>query len=628
MISTTLTIKNDSGCPMDNRGTPNNKDGHIEGSAPATSIPSGGSTSFDVQQNNSLSPGPEGSVTYKLETGNEQVSLTFNWMYSSGPNHPESYSGTSSQSFVSVSTQTTDGSGDHHAVTYSVKLAPRAPNEWDMVWALSVGLIDKQLHDLQYYGLIPSRFTQPQNPSAPAGSADAWSQLIVTAMAAPTVQVPDDATTHLDLYLPLTTATLQYVDGGQQQTLSLSGTTVIVSLDLSQAQVTAPSTLAATTEAKQHLQGLMSLNYGVYRLLLDLTQPALFRSLRVVNTATNAAVPLSSAAQSTLQSTLAGLRQMDVAYTVKAPGKPASIEPTLAVARTTRYASDGDFSTLNVCMMTRGRAEPTWNSRYTFKAPMAATTNPDGSPAEAKARMYLSQDTLGEGYFVPTVLPAILEASGIGGTISRMAPLVYRCGGSRNNGNLNDGRGEFVQVNNGFDQYVYGAESILFQTLPSVQPNQSVVISLTGQFQVVAEVSQYPLDTFGIGLKDRLGTATYVQPWTGTITLSAGDKGTLVTDVSITLGQAPAPDVDKTLDGWVFNALDALFNWTTTTPQAGITQKVQEFANTLASTFRDNASMCLDASDCVVLPTGAPYLYSQLVFNQDGAIQVDVSFPG
>lgn len=622
MISTTLTIKNDSGCSMDNRGTPNNKDGHIEGNAPATSIASGGTTTFDVQQNNSLSPGPEGSVTYKLETGNEQVPLTFNWMYSSGPNHPEAYSGTSGMSFVSVSTQTTDGSGDHHAVTYTVKLAPRAPNEWDMVWSLSVALINKQLHDLQYYGLIPSNFTQPLS------STDTWSKLAVSAMAAPTVQVPDDATTHLDVYLPFTTATLQYLENGQQKSQTLSGDTVIVSLDLSQVQVTDTSALAATSEAKQHLQGLMSLNYSVYRLFLDLAQPSLFRGLRIVNTVSGAAVTISSAAQSTLQSTLAGLRQMDVAYTVKAPGKPASIEPTLAVPRTTRYATNSDWSTLNVCMMTRGRAEPTWSSRFAFKAPMANTTNPDGSPGEAKARMYLSQDTLGEGYLAPVVLPAILKASGIGNTsITRTAPLWYRCSGSQNNGKQNDGRGVFVQVNNGFDQYVYGTESIVFQTQPVIQAGQ-VVIPLTGQFQVVAEVSQYPLDTIGLNLKNKLGTATFIQPWTGTITVSAGDGGQLVTSVAVTLGQAPDPDIDKSISGWVFNALDALFNWTTTTPQAGITQKVQEFANSLATTFRDNAALSMDASDCVVLPTGAPYFYSQFAFNSDGAIQVDVSFRG
>ncbi|QSQ25830.1 hypothetical protein JY651_13250 [Pyxidicoccus parkwayensis] len=623
MISTTLTIKNDSGCPIDNRGTPNNKDGHIEGSAPATSIASGSSTTFDVQQNNSLSPGPEGSVTYSLETGNEQVPLTFNWMYSSGPNHPESYSGTSGLSCVSVSNQTTDGSGDHHAVTYTVTLTPRAPNEWDMVWALSVGLIDKQLHDLQYYGLIPSHFTQPLS------SSDTWSQLAVTTMAAPTVQVPDDATTHLDVYLPFTTATLQYLENGQQKSQTLSGDTVIVSLDLSQVQVTDASTLAATSDAKQHLQGLMSLNYGVYRLFVDLTQPALFRSLRVVNTASGAAVSLSSAAQSTLQSTLAALKQMDVAYTVKAPGKPASIEPTLAVPRTTRYATNGDFSTLNICMMTRGRSEPTWSSRYAFKAPMAATTNPDGTPATAMARMYLSQDALGEGYLAPTVLPAILNASGItkGTSIKRTAPLRYQCSATQNNGNLNGGRGVFVQVNNGFDQYVYGTESIVFQTQPTTQAGQ-VVISLTGQFKVVADVSQYPLDTLGISMKNHLGTATFVQPWTGTITLSAGDGGQLVTAVSVTLGQAPAPDIDKSISGWVFNALDALFNWTTTTPQSGITQKVQDFATSLANTFRDNAALAMDASDCVVLPTGAPYYYSELAFNSDGAVQIDVSFRG
>ncbi|NNB88414.1 hypothetical protein [Corallococcus exiguus] len=617
-ISTTLTIQNNSGCPIDNRGTPDYKDGALSGSAPATSIAAGSSTTFKIEQKNSVSPGPEGTVTYKLETGNEQVPLSFYWNYSSGAQHHESYTATTNSSLAPVVITQTDASGDNHATTYRVDFKPRAPHEWDLVWALSVGLINKQLHALRYYQLIPSSFTQ---------AASGGAQLTVTAMGDPTVSVSDDQTTHLDVHLAFTTATLQYVESGATKTQDLSGTTVIVSLDLSQAQVTDPNTLAATSDAKQHIQGLQSLNYSVYRLFLDLAQPSLFRALQVVN-ASNQSVSLSQAAQSALQATLAGVGHMDVAYTTQAPGSPASIIPTFAKERTTRYSTNGNFSTLNVCMMSRGRKEPNWNSRFGFTAPLAATTNPDGTPAEARARLFLSQDTLGEGYLKPTVLPAILRASGIPGTISRLAPLMYQCVGSRDNSSKNDGRGEFVQVDNGFDQYVFGTETVVFTTQPNLTQTDRCTVAMTGQFQVNIEASQYPLDFIGLGLKDVLGKATYVQPWTGTITIAAGNGGKLVTSVSIVLGKAPAPDVDKTLDGWVFNALDKLFNWSSTSPQDEITQKAQDFANNLAATFQNNASMSLDVEDCVVLPTGSAHDYSQFVFNSEGAVQVDVSFPG
>lgn len=617
-ISTTLTIQNNSGCPIDNRGTPDYKDGALTGSGPASSIAAGSSTVFEIEQKNSVSPGPEGTVTYSLETGNEQVPLSFYWNYSSGPTHPESYTATTNAALAPVTVLQTDTSGDHHATTYRVDFKPRAPHEWDLVWALSVGLINKQLHALRYYTLIPSTFTQ---------AASGGAQLTVTAMGDPTVSVPDDQTTHLDVHLPFTTATLQYTEGGAQQSQSLSGTTVIVSLDLTQAQVTDPNTLAATSEAKQHVQGLLSLNYSVYRLFLDLTQPSLFLALRVVDSH-GATVALSQAAQSALQATLAGVGHMDVAYTVQAPGKPAAIVPTFAKARTTFYGANGNFSTLNVCMMSRGRAEPTWASRFAFPPPLAATTNPDGSPAEARARMFLSQDTLGEGYLKPVVLPAIAAASGIPAAIQKLGSLQYLCSGSRNNSSQNDGRGEFVQVNNGFDQYVLGTESISFTTSPNLTQTDCCTVALNGQFQVDIEASQYPLDFIGLGMKDVLGKATYVQPWTGTLTLQAGDGGALTTSVSIVLGAPPAPDISKTLDGWVFNALDKLFNWSATSPQDEITQKAQTFANSLASSFRDNASQALDVSECIVLPTGAAYSYSQLVFNAEGAVQVDVSFPG
>lgn len=617
-ISTTLTLQNNSGCPIDNRGGPDYKDGSLSGSAPAGSIAAGSSTTFKVQQNNSLSPGPEGTVTYDLETGNEQVPLSFYWMYSSGPSHPESYTATTDSSLAPVVITQTDTSGDGHATTYRVDFKPRAPHEWDLVWALSVGLINKQLHALRYYQLIPSSFTQ---------AASGGAQLTVTAMGDPTVSVPDDQTTHLDVHLAFTTATLQYVESGATKTQDLSGTTVIVSLDLSQAQVTDPNTLAATSEARQYIQGLQSRNYSVYRLFMDLANPSLFRSLQVVN-ASNQTVALSTAAQSALQATLAGVGHMDVAYTVQASGNPASIVPTLAKERTTRYSTNGNFSTLNMCMMSRGRKEPNWSSRFAFTAPLAATTNPDGTPAEARARMYLSQDTLGEGYLKPTVLPAIVKATGISCSTTKQGTLKYQCLGSRNNSKQNDGRGEFVQVNNGFDQYVFGTESVTFTTSPNTSQTDRCTLSLTGQFQVDIEVSQYPLDFIGLSLKDVLGRGTYVQPWTGTITLSAGDGGQLVTSVNIVLGKAPTPDVDKTLDGWVFNALEKLLNWSSTSPQDAISKQAQDFANKLATTFQNNASMKLDIEDCVVLPTGAARSYSQFVFNSEGAVQVDVSFPG
>ncbi|NNC15022.1 hypothetical protein HJC22_04645 [Corallococcus exiguus] len=58
-ISTTLTIQNNSGCPINDRGTPDYKDGTLSGSAPATSIAAGSSTTFKIEQKNSVSPAPK-----------------------------------------------------------------------------------------------------------------------------------------------------------------------------------------------------------------------------------------------------------------------------------------------------------------------------------------------------------------------------------------------------------------------------------------------------------------------------------------------------------------------------------------------------------------------------------------
>ena len=119
---------------------------------------------------------------------------------------------------------------------------------------------------------------------------------------------------------------------------------MIVSLNLSQQQVTDATKLATTTEAKQQIQGLQALNYGVYRIFMDLTNPALFQSLRVVRTQGGSAVSLSSAAQSALQKALAGVGQIDVSYPVKSPQSAPLLVPTLFSLSTTQDTAQAPFS--------------------------------------------------------------------------------------------------------------------------------------------------------------------------------------------------------------------------------------------------------------------------------------------
>ncbi|MDC0712578.1 hypothetical protein POL68_29210 [Stigmatella sp. ncwal1] len=620
-ISANLVIKNSTGCTLDNLSAPEPKDGSFD-SRPASSISPGSSTTFKVVQNNSVSPGPEGFVTYDMNNGNQVFKLQFNWMYSSGPDHPESYT-VSPLADISSTVTITDDKGDNHDVTYEVRYQPQAPLDWDMVWALSVGLMNSQLEILMDRGFIPWTFTQPVSPTAAVGSDDAWPALIVGAMDYPSVVVPDSQTQHLDIHLPMTTATLQYLEGGVRKTLSLSGDTVIVSLDLSQQQVTDAATLSATTEAQQQIQGLQALNYGVYRIFADLRNPALFRALRVVSTEGGGAISLSSAAQSTLETTLAGIGQLDVAYPVQAPPQPSALlVPTRFSASTTQDTSQPLFSSVNLCMMTRARNMPTVDRRFNFTAPIVPTD-------EAKARMMISQDTFGECYLAPVVLKVISEASGFPGSFQHTSnPLCYQFSSSKDNGDLNGGRGQKVNVNNGFDQYVYATGSATCTTAPDVnEAGHPVVIGLTGSFKFVAEVSQYPLDTIGIGLKDKLGTNTYAQPWTGKITVSAGEKGELLTQIQVSLGKLDS-DENSTLDGYISNFFDSLLGWTTTSPAATISKQAQVFVNDLTQAFVDQAQVALSPDDCVVLPTGAAYRYANMVFNGDGAIQIDVSFPG
>jgi hypothetical protein len=623
-LAINLTIKNSTGCTLNNLSAPNPQDGSYD-SKPASSIAPGGSTTFKVVQNNALSPGPQGHVTYDLNTGPQTIKVQFNWRYDSGAQHTEEYSVAPSVSSVTWKTSLTDGSGDTHANTYEVFYTEQPPRDWDMVWALSVGVMNSQLEILMDKGLIPYTFTQSATPGAAPGSDAAWEQLIVSTMDYPSVQVPDSQTQHLDIHLPMTVATLQYLEGGARKTLPLSGNTVIVSLDLSQQQINDVASLATTSEAKDQLNGLRALNYGVYRIFADLRNPSLFRSLRVVSTASGAAISLSSAAQSALQKGLAGTGQLDIAYPVDAPGTPALLVPTQFAASTTQYTSQPPFSSLNVCMMTRGRNQPVINRKFDFTAPVVPTDS-------AKARMLISQDTFGECYLSPVVLKIIndtLSATvGAGGSLRRTDPLTYQFTASKDNGNLNDGRGVKVAVNNGFDQYVLATESAYYKASPDLSASgHQVTIHLSGQLQVIADVSQYPLDTIGIGLKNHLGTSTYTQPWTATITVSAGDQGKLITKITTALGSAFANE-DKSISGYVTNFFNELLGWTTSTPMNAVSGQTQQAMNDLMTALNNNLQVAPAPEDCVVLPTGAPYYYANMIFNGDGVIQIDVTFPG
>ena len=633
-ISATLTIQNQTDLAMTGLSAPNPKDGSFS-SKPAPTIPARSSTSFDVKQNNSLSPGPEGTVTYDMTNGNASWKVQIYWNYSSGAGHSQTYNTTISPATPGVSgpaTSITDNSGDHHAVSYFVNYTPQAPQDWDMVWALSVGEINAQLSTLAFMGLIPSQFTQPLNPHAAAGSDDAWPQLIVKSMQSPTVLVPDNSTSHLELHFVMKTATLQYLEGASHQSLDLSGDTVIVTLNLSQQTVTDAATLSIDTTAKQKIQKLQALNFGVYRVFADLQNPALFSSLKVIKTSDNSAVTLSSSAQNALKATLSGIGQLNLSIqatgTKSIPATTPLLIPTQYVLSSTQYPNDYRFSSLNLCMMTRYRNQPALTSRLQFTAPMVPTDS-------TKARLLISQDTLGECFLKPVVLPLIVQAADITTSTnipslitSKGNPLCYGFSASKNNGGQNGGRGQKVVVNNGFDQYVYATETVSFTTSPNLSADgKQVVISLSGSHTVVAEVNQYPLDTFGIGSADPLGTSTYTQPWTGSITIAASERGQLLTTVAISLGSLQTHS-NSTLDGYVSNFFDSLLGWTTTSPSQGIQSNVNTFIKNLTSAFAESSQISESIDDYVVLPTGQAYFYANTVFNADGAISIDVSIPG
>lgn len=633
-ITATLTLYNKSDLSLTNLSAPDPKDGKYN-SKPASTIGPWGNSSFDVAQSNSISPGPEGTVTYSLTNGNESWTVSFYWNYSSGPEHPEKYTTSASPASPQVGTPgttITDDSGDHHAVSYSVSYTPQAPQDWDMVWALSQGLINSQLEVLMDQGLIRYKFNQPLTPGAVAGSDAAWPQLSVTAMNYPTVQVPDNATTHLTLSLPMTTATLQYLDGTTHETLNLSGKTIVIALTLSQETVTDPSTLDINSAAIQQIQNLQSQKFGVYRLFLDLRNPALFTSLNVIDSTTQAAVALDSAAQSTLKSTLAALGTVTINLPVTAtPSVPAAtpqLAPTSFSAGTTLDSANANLSSLNVCMMTRQRKTPLLASRFQFSAPLVPTDS-------AKGRLLISQNTLGEGYVRPYVLPILITASKITTSTtvanqitSQGNPLCYSYSCSKNNGNLNDGRGQKVVVNNGFDQYVYATETFSFTTQPDTSlPGRPVALSVNGSFTLVTEVDQYPLDTIGIGSKDKLGANTYTQPWTATITIGAGDAGKLMASITISAGTLQS-QTNSTLDGYISNFFDALLGWTTTSPAQAIQQEMTQFVTDLMSAFSEAGTVKNQLSDFMIVPTGGAYQYGNMVYDTSGAATIDVSFPG
>ncbi|HMV68770.1 MAG TPA: hypothetical protein PKA64_18100 [Myxococcota bacterium] len=413
----TITIRNRTGCTMEKypssyggEDNPYVKDGQITSGPPST-IGDQQNGTLKVEKSSDLSlVGPEGWVVYQIDDGGEKPLVKLTW------NHPDN-DAPSTYSVVPlddrVSGTTTDQSGDHdQTVNLNVNYTPYFPNGWDIVLQLSQGLINASL--LGAFGHKTS-FVAPTDPGMDT-SGDTWLGLQVDKMDTPQVKIVQGGGSSVELWLWFTKGTLYYSSGGQRVSQALSNTQVVVTVDLSLAQVEDDAAFAASDPKVQaQLAGLEEQRMSVWAIYLDLRDPDRATGLRVLDSS-GAAVSWPSAAVSTLGAALAtwgrtsppaplvGIGRYDLSGALP-PG--ALLVPTSFEYHTTWVAGSGgaegsDASTLDVFMMTNRRASPANSGRYVMPA-----FGPDDT---STARISMSKRAVDEGFVGADLVPQIQAA--------------------------------------------------------------------------------------------------------------------------------------------------------------------------------------------------------------------------
>ena len=371
--NTPLTMSLASGS-FEGEDNPYVKDGQINAGPPSSiSANSTGTLNVGKTSNASLS-GPEGWVYYQLNNGPETLLVKLYW------NHPDDdsasvYDVVPMDSRIDGSTSPSSPSGKDQTISYYVNYTPTPPNDWDMVLGMSQGMINAGLKTMFGH---KTTFQAPTVAGAPTDNST-WLGLDVKKMDMPKVKILSGGGSTVELWLWFNTATLYYSTGGQRSSMALSNVQAVLTVNLKSAQAVDDAAVALmdpTTQAQ--IDGLKDSRFTVWSIYLDLRNPSLMTSLRLLDSNGN---PLTWTTDqlTTFKQALTTWVNSNPPAPLIGLGKPPTVTtpalaPTSFEYNTTYYAASEDASTLNVFCMTSGRASPvasSWRSRETLDAYLA-----------------------------------------------------------------------------------------------------------------------------------------------------------------------------------------------------------------------------------------------------------------
>jgi hypothetical protein len=666
LLEATLTISNNTGCTLTQTSSSADQGG-FDGDGPASSIAPGGSSTFKVQQSNHAGHGPQGTAAYTMDSGNATYPVNFTWDYSSGNSHEYSYT-VSGPDGYSWSSSSGSGSSSGMSVTYPVSYTPHALNDWDMVLALSQGLINSTLS--ASFGHKTS-FKAPTDPSMDT-SGTTWLGLDVARMDTPKINILQGGGTSVELWLWFTSATLYYQDGGIRKSLPMSSVQVVLTVNLASAATTDAESFAALDPAtRAQLQGLADQRFTVWSIYLDLRNPKLTTGMRVLDSKGN---PLSWSTAET--STLAQALSTWGAHTPPPPlaalAKPTSSTPPSAplLAPTdfqygTTWCSETDpstgksstdASTLNVMTMTRSRKEPTVSSRASFSAPVAGDST--------SGRIMIANDAFDGCYLASDLMPqlfnalvagldsvkqdeAVLVSSSYASTtdpLVAMSSLVktelsaalsalgsptntYVFEAVRDNSNLNGGLGAKTVLNNAVDSYCY-LETTLVCVLGIVESAAGIVLKGQGQVQQYGSTKQYPFGTnifSGISISD--AEARYQQLFDVTVTIGpANSGGGLVIDASLVPGAFTTLEEDAGFLESYADFMNAHILGDTSSPTTALASQISGVATSVTTALNQSVPGALDVISTVVVLPGGPNIYYSNASSQSGQVAMTVKY--
>lgn len=649
--NTPLTMSLASGS-FEGEDNPYVKDGQINAGPPSSiSANSTGTLNVGKTSNASLS-GPEGWVYYQLNNGPETLLVKLYW------NHPDNdsasvYDVVPMDSRIDGSTSPSSPSGKDQTISYYVNYTPTPPNDWDMVLGMSQGMINAGLKTM--FGHKTS-FQAPTVAGAPTDNST-WLGLDVKKMDMPKVKILSGGGSTVELWLWFSTATLYYSTGGQRSSMPLSNVQAVLTVNLKSAQAVDDAAVALmdpTTQAQ--LDGLKDSRFTVWSIYLDLRNPSLMTSLRLLDSNGN---PLTWTTDqlTTFKQALTTWVNSNPPAPLIGLGKPPTVTtpalaPTSFEYNTTYYAASEDASTLNVFCMTSGRASPVASSRYNMTAPVGGSSyiDPDTNATVFPSKVYLSQRAISDGYVEAELLPQLLQSlvdslagvaydepvlksawvgrghsstgntSGVAVSLinsydSALANLGYTwlLTAGRDNSNMNSGQGSKSVNNNALDDYCY-LRTTTTVMLKYSESSAGVVLTGTGTVDQYGHIQRFPFGPDNPTGSLNIAEAEYTQAFTITVTITpANSGGGLVAQTVVVPGDFNTVKEDAGFLQSMADFFNNLFLGDDTSPTDELAGQINDIAGAVADALKSAAPKNLDVtSTVVVLPGGDNIAYSAI----------------